>query len=896
MTVNKVVALRFNATIVDSVSKADTITITFPSSSILNYVSVSTSPGTHIVQMTSATTLQITFPSTFKTQPSGVIFGYTFSNYTAPPSTQPTDVFTFTVSLNGYPKQTATATLQAVANTLGFTVTPATDEVNKNTSYTFLVTTLDPILNTGRIKITFPLDLGVSFPASACATLTGTNISSAAVVCSQPTATSLVLSGFNASLGRIPAQVITIVVAGIVNPSTTAPTGTFSVTTYYSSTDDTLVATGSGGSITASPSTITVSSVAASSTVVQATGVTYTITFTPKNNLPSNGVIRVGVPLAITANLSALNSTSCAAGTTVLATVNCGSTTNSTLSLINFTIPSGATAGTSFSVQVQSIFTNPISTEPVSSFTIETFSSGGFLIDRVLSGISIAMATPAPFTNITLTRSNLTNNGVGSYTFRLNQVSTLASGSKLLITFPNEVVAQSSYSCTDLSSISTACSFNGQVLTANIPSSATSSNFGVVVASVLNPPSLQPSSKFSFSSQTPTGYLYSKTVNNISVTNTQASSFPILTGAFSAKMLGTANNLTLTFTPTTPITGWLLATLADSFTVSTLACLSYTGTCSASGKVLNISGNFNTGSNSITISGLTSPNSAPSDFTSIVSYDANGYVIDSNTNTIIFSPACTLPCRTCVTDLVTCTSCYNNSAISSSAYYLSSSNSCLVNCPTGYFADSTNLVCTPCSSPCNTCSGTVSNCTSCVTASTFPYLNVSSSGSGTCVNSCQSGMFPDTTLLVPQCTACTSPCNTCTSKNSCLTCVSPFYMYSGVCANGCPSGITITNSVTMICDLCASVCATCSGTTSNCTQCSLSAALYQGSCVSSCPVPLVIKSGACSTCDLPCLTCVQISTNCTSCDSTTSTPHLLNNSCLASCPIKYYNSTTGGVC
>lgn len=123
----------------------------------------------------------------------------------------------------------------------------------------------------------------------------------------------------------------------------------------------------------ASLSTIT-ASVAASSTVVQAAGVTYAITFTPDNNIPSNGVIRVSIPLAITANLSAINSTSCLAGTTVLATVNCGSATNSTLSLINFTIPSGATAGTSFSVQVQSIFTNPISTEPVSSFTIETFS------------------------------------------------------------------------------------------------------------------------------------------------------------------------------------------------------------------------------------------------------------------------------------------------------------------------------------------------------------------------------------------------------------------------------------------------------------------------------------------------------------------------------------------
>jgi hypothetical protein len=436
MAVNKVVSLRFNATIVDSVSHIDTITITFPAGSILTNVSVIPSPGSQTYQMTSATTLQMTFLSTFKTQPAGFIFTYTFSNYTAPPSTQITSPFTFTVSLNGYPKQTATATLQAVANTLTFTVIPALTEINKNTTYTFSVTTLDPILSSGRININFPTGLGLSFSSSGCAILTGTNISSS-VTCSQPTATSLILSGFNSSSGNIPAQTITISVLGVVNPSSTAPTGSFTVTTYYSANDDTLVATGTGNAITATPSTITSVTVIPSSLVVQATSVSYTVKFTPINNIPVSGLLRLGIPIAIPASLTNLMATSCSAGTSSLSTVACSSASNSSLSLINFTIPSGATAGIPFNLQVQSIFTNPSSTQPVSSFTIETFTSSGYLIDNVLSGVSAVMTTPASFTSINVMPTNSTNSAVSSYKFVLSQPSILISGSTLVVTFPN---------------------------------------------------------------------------------------------------------------------------------------------------------------------------------------------------------------------------------------------------------------------------------------------------------------------------------------------------------------------------------------------------------------------------------------------------------------------------
>lgn len=193
--------------------------------------------------------------------------------------------------------------------------------------------------------------------------MSGTNISSSNIVCSQPTSSEVIISNFNASSGRIPGQNITIVMLNVVNPSSTAPASTFTVTTYYSSTDDTLVATGTGGSVTPTASTIdsTTVSVIPSSYVVQATSVNYTIRFTPKNSIPANGVIRIGVPLAIVAATSSIGPSTCSVGTTALSTATCSAATNSSLTLFNVSIVAGAAASTAYQVQIQLLFTNPVS-------------------------------------------------------------------------------------------------------------------------------------------------------------------------------------------------------------------------------------------------------------------------------------------------------------------------------------------------------------------------------------------------------------------------------------------------------------------------------------------------------------------------------------------------------
>jgi hypothetical protein len=165
--------------------------------------------------------------------------------YTAPSSTQVTGQFGFAISLNNYTVQSATATIQAVPSTVVFRVVAATLEVSRVTSYVFNLTIADAIGATGRVRVDFPAGIAVAVPANNCVTISGVNVSSAGVVCSQPTATSVLLSNISLnSISRIPAQSnLLITFPSITNPSSTQPTGPFTLTTYFSTTDDTLVAT-----------------------------------------------------------------------------------------------------------------------------------------------------------------------------------------------------------------------------------------------------------------------------------------------------------------------------------------------------------------------------------------------------------------------------------------------------------------------------------------------------------------------------------------------------------------------------------------------------------------------------------------------------------------------------
>lgn len=436
-------------------------------------------------------------------------------------------------------------------------------------------------------------------------------------------------------------------------------------------------------------------------------------------------------------------------------------------------------------------------------------------------------------------------------------------------------------------------------MTVSLGSAAVNTGFGVIIANVKNSPSLKPSSKFGFSTITQSGLgQFSQNLSTVSVSTSKPSTFKSLTYSFSPQILLSPVSASIIFTPTSSISGSAVVSLASSFTIGTLSCVSvaFTGSCATSGSAnkLNVTGSFTTESMTLTISGLTSPSAAPSDFTVFTTYDSSDYIIDQSTSSIQFALSCTLPCRTCSSDPTSCLSCYN-STITSSIYYNNITNKCVTTCDSGYYPDSTLLQCKACNVICGTCVNISTNCSSCNSTSGFPFLNKTTT-SGTCLANCDSGMYPDTNQSPTLCVVCVSPCVTCTTQTACLSCITGRYLYLTSCVTTCPVNISIGNSTSNTCDPCASVCATCVDTPTKCVSCASSAALHNGSCVTSCPTGMVVKDGVCVNCDSPCQTCTGTSTSCTSCISTTTTPHLFNNTCVAACPSQYYNESLIGDC
>jgi hypothetical protein len=97
---------------------------------------------------------------------------------------------------------------------------------------------------------------------------------------------------------------------------------------------------------------------------------------------------------------------------------------------------SGVPANSTITLRIDSIFTNPVSTEPVSSFSISTYTSGNFLVDQLSIGLSVKMTTPADFTTATVTAASKLNSEITNYTINLAQPSSFDTNSKLAVTFP----------------------------------------------------------------------------------------------------------------------------------------------------------------------------------------------------------------------------------------------------------------------------------------------------------------------------------------------------------------------------------------------------------------------------------------------------------------------------
>ena len=151
------------------------------------------------------------------------------------------------------------------------------------------------------------------------------------------------------------------------------------------------------------------------------------------------------------------------------------------------------------------------------------------------------------------------------------------------------------------------------------------------------------------------------------------------------------------------------------------------------------------------------------------------------------------------------------------------------------------------------------------------------------------------------CTACTTPCATCTGATACLTCDGANLLHYGTttCSNACPDGQYDGGSGK--CLQCSVYCKKCTSLTA-CSACnSLGGVGYYlsgSSCIASCPAGKYgqVPSYTCTSCDPGCSTCYGPAlTQCYSCKNNGTDNHYLEygtQTCSTTCPSSQYPDST----
>jgi proprotein convertase subtilisin/kexin type 5 len=121
-----------------------------------------------------------------------------------------------------------------------------------------------------------------------------------------------------------------------------------------------------------------------------------------------------------------------------------------------------------------------------------------------------------------------------------------------------------------------------------------------------------------------------------------------------------------------------------------------------------------------------------------------------------------------------------------------------------------NHYCVACTSPCKTCEGSQTNCTSCLSGlDPEVFLN-----NNICIDSCPSYTYAN--YSTNECSDCESPCYLCSSLSVCESCVSGYFYYNGTCEVDCPFGFI---GIAKVCESCDSPCDGCEIAVDNCTSC-----------------------------------------------------------------------------
>ncbi|XP_057288919.1 proprotein convertase subtilisin/kexin type 5 isoform X1 [Pezoporus wallicus] len=295
-------------------------------------------------------------------------------------------------------------------------------------------------------------------------------------------------------------------------------------------------------------------------------------------------------------------------------------------------------------------------------------------------------------------------------------------------------------------------------------------------------------------------------------------------------------------------------------------------------------------------------------------------------------------CKKCSPNCETCVGGHSDQCMTcKSGYYLNEvTNSCITNCPDGFYLDKNKIVCRKCSENCKTCveyqicteckhglslhgtkcairceEGKYHNgkecepchrsCATCAGAGVDACINCTQGyfmEDGRCVQSCSSGYYLDhsTESGYKSCKRCDASCLDCSGQGerNCTSCPSGYNLDTGVCVVGtvCKDGEYLDDS--QKCQLCEASCQKCIGPEpDNCISCPLTRVFDDGRCIMQCPRGKFEFKGQCHLCHHTCLDCSGSEPNkCTTCgtDRRGIERFLYHWECRESCPPGHYHS------
>lgn len=239
----------------------------------------------------SGQTLTVVHRRNDETFAKGSTYTLDFYQIRAPPSTMTSNTITVKIIRNGFDKMVGYQTIRAVASTLtGGTVAATLTTVNRVTSYRINVTTTDALLSSGMVMIVFPSTV-IPTLSTGCATLIGTSVTTNPTCTFNSATNTITITSMNSSSSNIPAQTLRFTILSVQNPPSVNPSGTFTVSTYYTNDQNYLVAQGTISGVTATLDVINPSTVyvVPSSYIVSDTLVTYTVNFVNGNAIGQSG-------------------------------------------------------------------------------------------------------------------------------------------------------------------------------------------------------------------------------------------------------------------------------------------------------------------------------------------------------------------------------------------------------------------------------------------------------------------------------------------------------------------------------------------------------------------------------------------------------------------------------